>query len=248
MINEIYENLSEEERSEKDKQIKSVDDFWDSVLDDSDDLLSDKFPDSSEEEIAKKIKDSIKGTQLEAYLEVLRTDESELWKLDQDTVRQVSKLLQDELTKQKREAEEADIIPWDDVPDDLVKVAVRLNAEQMESGNKFRIHGFVPGKAVTGRPFFYNNERVYLSSRDMWDLLVKKLKGRVKVYKSYEDVVRGVGGRFIDADKLERRTIEKDGYYAVVTGNAVMVEGALKELGYDDAFAGSKTFVFVRGK
>jgi len=77
-----------------------------------------------------------------------------------------------------------------------------------------------------------NNERVYLSARDMWDFLAKELKGRVKVYKSREDAMHEVGGRFIDADKLERRTIEKDGYYAVVTGNAVMVEGALKELGY----------------
>lgn len=89
---------------------------------------------------------------------------------------------------------------------------------------------------------------MYLSARDMWDFLAKELKGRVKVYKSREDARRGVGGRFVDADKLERRAIEKDGYYAVVTGNAVMAEGALKELGYDDAFAGSKTFVFVREK
>ncbi len=33
MINEIYEKLREEEYPKKDRQIKSVDDFWDSVLD-----------------------------------------------------------------------------------------------------------------------------------------------------------------------------------------------------------------------
>lgn len=225
------------------QKIKLNEDNLDDILNNIEDFVS---KDESNEILLNKIKSIIP----EDILVGLNPPEGEEWK-HKEAIDKVKSLLNSALQNAENKFNDREVISLDETPKDLLKAYFTINvtlSNYCGAGDcKASTNGFF-GAVSGGGKLIYAGKEVF---GDQIPFIFKGQSGFVKnnkilIYDNPNDFYRGVGGKSVEFNKVERVYERFPAWMMNVKGNAVSIEHELKNLGFKDAFAGSPDSVRVR--